>query len=130
MFLIEKIKEWRENRAIEQEYQILEKKKEARWQTILSGFVGFVMGAVGTLFMSAIFYLLVYFTIENINESGEIMSTISTIAIGYNLPMYLTVLLGVFYMSATMIKGLWIFLKFIFISAKDYDLEYKVNLRG
>ncbi len=123
MFFSKTIKQWQENRAKEKEIAILERKEKARTNTITTALFGFIFGAVGTSFLSGVLYMIIDINQQIINESGEIMSTILTLLIGYNLPIYFLLLLGIMKMLYMTFNSLWIFLKFIFLRAEKYDLE-------
>ena len=66
---------------------------------------------------------------QMLDGSGETMSTILTLLIGYNLPIYFLLLLGIMKMLYMTFNSLWIFLKVIFIKAKYYDLENEPSFR-
>ena len=129
MFFSETIKQWQENRVIEKEIAILEMKEQARTDTITTALFGFIFGAVGTSLLSGILYMMIDVNQEILSGSGETMSTILTLLIGYNLPIYFLLLLGIMKMLYMTFNSLWIFLKFIFVKAKYYDLENEPSFR-
>ncbi len=122
MFFSKTIKKWREKK-------LLEKKKAALTDTLTTAFFGFIMGAVITSFLLGILYLMIRANQEVLNASGETMSTIFTLLIGYNLPIYFLLLFGIVKMLFMTFNSLWIFLKFIFSRAKNYDLENEPSFR-
>ena len=129
MFFSEMIKQWQENRAMKKEIALLEKKERALKDTRSIAFFGFIIGAVGTSVLSIIFYMMINVSQEMLNASGETMSTILTLLIGYNLPIYFLLLLGIMKLLYMTFNSLWIFLKFIFVEAKSYDLENEPSFR-
>ena len=129
MFFSKTIKQWKEKRAIEKEIALLEKKEKALKDTRTTAFFGFIMGAVGTLVLSGIFYMMIQANQQILDAFGETMSTIFTLLIGYSLPIYFLLLLGIMKMLYMTFNSLWIFLKFIFVEAKSYDLENEPSFR-
>ena len=130
MFFNETIKEWQENKAIKKEMELLEKKEKALKDTISTALFGFIMGVVGTSVLSGIFYLMILANQQMLNTSGEIMETTLTLLIGYNLPIYFLLLLGIIKMLYMTFNSLWIFLKFIFVRVEKYDFENEPSFRA
>jgi len=130
MFFSETIKEWQENKAIKKEMELLEKKEKALKDTISTALFGFIMGVVGTSVLSGIFYLMILANQQMLNTSGEIMETTLTLLIGYNLPIYFLLLLGIIKMLYMTFNSLWIFLKFIFVRVEKYDFENEPSFRA
>ena len=91
---------------------------------------GFTIGVAGTSVLSGIFYLMIQANWQILDASGETMSTIFTLLIGYNLPIYFLLLLGILKMLYMTLNSLWIFLKFIRVEAKSYNLENEPNFRA
>ncbi len=129
MFFSETIKEWQENRAIKKEMELLEKKEKALKDTISTALFGFIIGVAGTSVLSGIFYLMILANQQMLNASGETMETILTLLIGYNLPIYFLLLLGIIKMLYMTFNSLWIFLKFIFVRVEKYDLGNEPSFR-
>jgi len=130
MFFSETIKQWKENRDGDKEFALLAKKEKALKETLSTALFGFIMGVVGTSVLSGIFYLMIQANWQILDASGETMSTIFTLLIGYNLPIYFLLLLGILKMLYMTLNSLWIFLKFIFVEAKSYDLEHEPSFRA
>ncbi len=130
MFFSETIKQWKENRDRDKEFALLAKKEKALKETLSTAFFGFIMGVVGTSVLSGIFYLMIQANWQILDASGETMSTIFTLLIGYNLPIYFLLLLGILKMLYMTLNSLWIFLKFIFVEASSYDLENEPSFRA
>ena len=130
MFFSETIKQWKEQRAIEKEIALLEKKEQALKDTLSTALFGFIMGVIGTSVLSGIFYMMIQVNRQMLHDSGETMSTILTLLIGYNLPIYFLLLLGMLKMAYMTFNSLWIFLKFIFVKANNYDLKNEPSFRA
>ena len=130
MFFSKTIKEWQENRAIKKEMELLKKKEKALKDTLSTALFGFIMGVVGTSVLSGIFYLMILANQQILNASAETMETILTLLIGYNLPIYFLLLLGILKMLYMTFNSLWIFLKFIFVEASSYDLKNEPSFRA
>ncbi len=130
MFFSETIKQWKENRDGDNEFALLAKKEKALKETLSTALFGFIMGAVGASILSGIFYFLIQANWQILDASGETMSTIFTLLIGYNLPIYFLLLLGILKMLYMTLNSLWIFLKFIFVEASSYDLENEPSFRA
>ena len=130
MFFSETIKQWKENRDGDKEFALLSKKEKALKETLSTALFGFIMGVVGASILSGIFYLMIQANWQILDASGETMSTIFTLLIGYNLPIYFLLLLGILKMLYMTLNSLWIFLKFIFVEAKSYDLENEPNFHA
>ncbi len=130
MFFSETIKQWKENRDGDNEFALLAKKEKALKETLSTALFGFIMGVVGTSVLSGIFYLMIQANWQILDASGETMSTIFTLLIGYNLPIYFLLLLGILKMLYMTLNSLWIFLKFIFVEASSYDLENEPSFRA
>ena len=123
MFFSKTIKQWNEKGAIKKEIALLEKKEKALKETLSTALFGYIMGVVGTSVLSGIFYMMIQANQQILNASGETMSTILTLLIGYSLPIYFLLLLDIMKMLYMTFNSLWIFLKFIFVEAESYDLE-------
>ena len=130
MFFSETIKQWQENGAIEKEIALLEMKEKALKDTRFTALFGFIMGVIGTLVLSGIFYMMIHANQQILDASGETMSTILTLIIGYNLPIYFLLVFGIMKMLFMTFNSLWIFLKFIFVKAENYDLENEPSFRA
>ncbi len=130
MFFSETIKQWKENRDGDNEFALLAKKEKALKETLSTALLGFIMGVVGASILSGIFYLMIQANWQILDASGETMSTIFTLLIGYNLPIYFLLLLGILKMLYMTLNSLWIFLKFIFVEASSYDLENEPSFRA
>ena len=110
MFFSETIKQWKENRDGDKEFVLLSKKEKALKETLSTALFGFIMGVVGTSVLVGIFYLMILANQQMLNASGETMETILTLFIGYNLPIYFLLLLGMLKMLYMTFNSLWIFL--------------------
>ena len=130
MFFSETIKQWKENRDGDKEFALLAKKKKALKDTRTTALFGFIMGAVATFVLSGIFYMMIQVSQQMLDGSSETISTIITLLIGYNLPIYFLLLLGMFKTVYMTFNSLWIFLKFIFVEAKSYDLANEPSFRA
>ena len=129
MFFSKTIKQWQENRAREKEIAILEMKEKARTDTLTTAVFGFIIGVAGTALLSGIFYMIIVANQQMLNASDETMSTILILLIGYNLPIYFLLLLGIAKMLYMTFNSLWIFLKFIFIKTENYDFANELSFR-
>ena len=130
MFFSETIKQWKENRDGDKEFALLAKKEKALKETISTALFGFIMGVVGTSVLVGIFYLMILANQQMLNGSSETMTTALTLLIGYNLPIYFLLLLGILKMLYMTLNSLWIFLKFIFVETSSYDLENEPSFRA
>ncbi len=119
----------RRNTEVENDLELLEMKKKAREETLTTGLFGLIFGAVGTIILSIVLYSVGYSVIEDMNKSGDLMANISILALGYTIPVYLLLLLGLFKTTVLMLKSLWIFVKYLFVSAEEYDLENEPDFR-
>ena len=129
MFFSKTIKKWKESKMKKEELALLEEKKEAWSDTISTAVLGFILGIVGTVLLSGIFYIMISTSHELLTDSSDTMSAFFTLTIGYSFPIYLAVLLGIIKTSFTTFNSLWIFLKFIFVKVENYDLANKPNFR-
>ncbi len=98
MFFSETIKQWQENKAIEKELALLEKKEKARSECRKDALLFFVLGTVSTILLSGLFSLMIYGDIFIYKHGGEFLSTVNTIAIICNISMYLMVIYGDYYL--------------------------------
>jgi len=129
MLFSKTLKKWKENNNKEKELVLLERKEKARADTINTALFGFIFGVIGTFLLSGLIYVMVSANQEMLSTSGDTMSTIISLLIAHNLPIFILVFLGLMKMLYMTFNSLWIFLKVIFVKVKDYDLENEPSFR-
>jgi len=108
---------------------MIEEKREALRSTRITGFIGFIVGMIGTVILGGILYMMISADQMMLDGSGETVSTLITLSIGYTLPVYFAVFLAMCYMGLLMLNSLWIFIRFLFVRAEAYDLENEPSFR-
>jgi len=129
MFFIEKIRRWKENRDAKAHLALLEKKKKALSATRFLAFFSFILGLIGTALLSGIIYIAVSSDIKTIQSANDTLSKGMLFFMGADSSIYLLLLISITYTLFMTIKGGWIFLKFLFVSSENYDLENEPNFR-
>ena len=108
---------------------MIEEKREALRSTRITGFIGFIVGMIGTVVFGGILYMMISADQMMLDGAGETVSTLITLSIGYTLPVYFAVFLAMCYMGLLMLNSLWIFVRFLFVNAEDYNLENEPSFR-
>ena len=130
MFLIETIKQWKENRAYRKRVSaLLEKKKEARNACKIDALLFFTVGAVATFILSGLLIMIVSANITIYQHGGEFLSTLNTVAIILNMSMYLMLIYGIVVSALYTLNNAKIYFKCVFIRVEEYDLNYVPNFR-
>ncbi len=108
---------------------LLEKKKRARNACKGDALLFFTVGAVATFILTGLLGMIVVANITIYQHSGDILSTLNTVAIILNMSIYLMLIYGIVVSAMYTFNNAKTYFRCVFIRDEEYDLNYVPNFR-